>query len=139
MKILSLEQARHLFQTARIARLGCVVNGEPYVVPINCYLDGEALYSHSLPGMKIEALRTTGRACIQVDDIESDLRWRSAIAFGSFEEITKPNERADVLSKLLRKFPLLTPVESAVVADGSPPQIIVFRVKIDRLTAVSEG
>jgi uncharacterized protein len=139
MKILEVEQARHLFQTARIARLGCVVNGEPYVVPINCYLDGEALYSHSLPGTKINALRTTRRACIQVDDIESDLRWRSAIAFGSFEEITKQNERADVLAKLLRRFPMLTPVESALVADGSPPEIIVFRVKIDRLTAVSEG
>lgn len=139
MKILQAEQARHLFQTARIARLGCVVNGEPYVVPINCYLDGEALYSHSLPGTKIEALRTTRRACIQVDDIESDLRWRSAIAFGTFEEITKPNERADVLAKLLRRFPMLTPVESALVVDGSPPEVIVFRVKIDRLTAVSEG
>jgi uncharacterized protein len=139
MKILEVEQARHLFQTARIARLGCVVNGEPYVVPINCYLDGEALYSHSLPGTKINALRKTRRACIQVDDIESDLRWRSAIAFGSFEEITKQNERADVLAKLLRRFPMLTPVESALVADGSPPEIIVFRVKIDRLTAVSEG
>lgn len=139
MKVLTDEQARDLFQSARVARLGCVVNGEPYVVPINCYLSGHALYSHSLPGMKIDALRDTARACVQVDDIESDLHWRSAIAFGSYEEITKANERADVLTRLLRRFPMLTPVESALVADGSPPAVIVFRVNIERLTGVSEG
>ena len=139
MKMLSHDQARELFQSARVARLGCIVNGEPYVVPINCYLEGDALYSHSLPGTKIDALRATPRACIQIDEIESDLRWRSAIAFGRFEEVTKPSERHDVLTRLLRRFPMLTPVESALVADGSIPEVIVFRVNIERLTGVSEG
>ena len=139
MKMLSHDQARELFQLAHVARLGCIVNGEPYVVPINCYLEGDALYSHSLPGTKIDALRATPRACIQVDEIESDLRWRSAIAFGRFEEVTKPSERHDVLTRLLRRFPMLTPVESALVADGSTPEVIVFRVNIERLTGVSEG
>ena len=139
MKMLNHDQARNLFQSARIVRLGCIVNGEPYVVPINCYLEDEALYSHSLPGTKIDALRATQRACVQIDEIESDLRWKSAIAFGAYEEITKPNERADVLARLLRRFPMLTPVESALVADGSPPEVIVFRVNIERLTGVAEG
>jgi len=139
MKILSREQARTLLESARVVRLGCVVNGEPYVVPINCYLEGESLYSHSLPGTKIDALRKTKRACIQVDEIESDLRWRSAIAFGAYEEITNSHERAGILAKLLHRFPMLTPVESALVADGSPPEVIVYRINIERLTAVAEG
>ena len=139
MKVLTTEQARTLFQSASVVRLGCIVNGEPYVVPINCYLEKEALYSHSLPGVKIDALRATRRACVQVDEIESDLRWRSALAFGAYEEITKPNERAEVLARLLRRFPMLTPVESALVADGSVAEVIVFRINIERLTGVSEG
>ena len=139
MKMLSNEEARRLFDVARVARLGCVVNGGPYLVPINCHLEGDYLYSHSLPGLKIKGLRENPRACVQVDEIESDLHWRSAIAFGKYEEITKPNERADVLTKLLRKFPLLTPVESAIVVDGAPPEVIVFRISIERLTGVSEG
>jgi hypothetical protein len=139
MKMLSNEEARRLFQTARVVRLGCIVNGEPYVVPINCHLEGDHLYSHSLSGLKISGLRENPHACVQVDEIESDLRWRSAIAFGKYEEITKPNERADVLSGLLRKFPMLTPVESAIAIDGSAPEVIVFRIKIERLTGVSEG
>ena len=139
IKMLSDDEARNLFHKARVARLGCIVNGEPYVVPINCHLDGDHLYSHSLSGAKISGMRENPRACVQVDEIESDLRWRSAIAFGKYEEITKSNERADVLTGLLRKFPLLTPVESAIAIDGSAPEVIVFRIKIERLTGVSEG
>ena len=99
MKMLSDDEARNLFQSARVARLGCIVNNEPYVVPINCHLEDDCLYSHSLPGLKISGLRENPRACVQVDHIESDLHWRSAIAFGKFEEITKPGERADVLRR----------------------------------------
>jgi nitroimidazol reductase NimA-like FMN-containing flavoprotein (pyridoxamine 5'-phosphate oxidase superfamily) len=139
MKMLSDETARHLFQEARVVRLGCIVKGEPYVVPINCHLEGDYLYSHSLYGLKILGLRENPRACVQVDEIESDLRWKSAMAFGTFEEVTKSTERADILTKLLRRFPLLTPVESAIAIDGSSPEVIVFRIKIERLTGVSEG
>jgi nitroimidazol reductase NimA-like FMN-containing flavoprotein (pyridoxamine 5'-phosphate oxidase superfamily) len=139
MKTLNNEEARRLLQTARVARLACIVKDEPYVVPINCHLEGNYLYSHSLPGLKIAGLRENPNACVQVDEIESDLRWRSAIAFGEYEEITKPSERAEILNKLLRRFPMLTPVESAIAVDGSAPEVIVFRIKIERLTGVSEG
>jgi len=139
MKMLTDEEARQLFESARVVRLGCIVNGEPYVVPINCHLEGNHLYSHSLAGLKIAGLRENPHACVQVDEIETDLQWRSAIAFGKYEEITKPDARADVLSTLLRKFPLLTPVESAIAIDGISAEIIVFRINIERLTGVSEG
>lgn len=139
MKMLSNDEARSLFYGAKIARLGCIVDGQPYVVPINCHLEGEHLYSHSLPGMKITGLRENPRACVQVDEIESDLRWRSAIAFGTYQEFTSRDERANVLAKLLRKFPMLTPVESAIAVDASSPEVIVFSIKIERLTGVSEG
>jgi nitroimidazol reductase NimA-like FMN-containing flavoprotein (pyridoxamine 5'-phosphate oxidase superfamily) len=139
MKMLTDQESRRLFQSARVARLGCIVNGEPYVVPINCQLEDDCLYSHSLPGLKISGLRENPRACIQVDEIESDLHWRSAIAFGKFEEISKPNERAEVLNKLLHTFPMLTPVESAIASDGGAPEAIVFKIRIERITGVSEG
>lgn len=139
MTMLNEIEAQKVLQSARVARLGCVVNGEPYVVPISCHLEDDCLYSHSLPGLKISGLRENPRACVQVDEIESDLHWRSAIAFGKFEEITKSNEREEILTKLLRKFPLLTPVESAIAVDASTPPVIVFRIRIDRLTGVSEG
>ncbi|HET9525212.1 MAG TPA: pyridoxamine 5'-phosphate oxidase family protein [Pyrinomonadaceae bacterium] len=139
IKMLSDDDARRLFESARVARLGCIVDGGPYVVPINCILEGNNLYSHSLRGLKISALRENRRACVQVDDIESDIAWRSAIAFGNFEEVTNPNERADILNKLFRVFPSLTPVESTIALDGLAQEVIVFRIKVERFTAVSEG
>ena len=138
LKTLNNDEARNLFRTARVARLGCIVNGEPYVVPITCLLQNNYLYSHSLNGMKIAALRENPRACVQVDEIDSELSWRSAIAFGKYEEVTNPDERAEVLNKLFRLFPMLTPVESTIALDGLAQEVIVFRIRIDRLTAVSE-
>ena len=139
MRMLSREESRRLLQTARVGRLGCIVNGEPYVVPLNYRWEGDYLYSHSLPGLKITGLRENPNACVQVDEMETDLHWRSAIGFGKYEEITKPTERADILNRLLRSFPMLTPVESAIAVDGLTPEVIVFRIKIERVTGVSEG
>jgi uncharacterized protein len=139
MRELFKEEARELLSAGRIGRLGCVDNGEPYVVPINYVLQGESIYSHSLPGRKIDVLRAYPRACLQVDEIENDFDWRSVIAFGNFEEIHTPSERRSILSKLLARFPLLTPVESVMAQDAAAPDSVVFRIRIDRITGVTEG
>jgi nitroimidazol reductase NimA-like FMN-containing flavoprotein (pyridoxamine 5'-phosphate oxidase superfamily) len=130
--------ARALLSKSSVGRLGCVQADEPYVVPINYYFDGRAIYSHSLPGRKIDALRAHPRACIQVDKIENELHWQSAIAFGRFEEIDNESERAEVMRELLARFPMLTAVESRGVNQGRTPEALVFRIQVDRVTGVSE-
>ena len=139
MRALLEEEARELLSTCRVGRLGCVDNGEPYVVPINYVFEDGSVYSHSLPGRKIEALRANPRACLQVDEIENDFDWRSVIAYGNFEEIRVPSDRRSILSKLLARFPLLTPVESLMAQDAGAPDSVVFRIRIDRITGVAEG
>lgn len=137
-KPLSVEEAFELLSAGKIGRLGCVDNGEPYVVPINYVFADGFVYSHSLPGRKIEALRVNPRACLQVDVIESEFAWRSVIAYGNFEEVRVLSERREILSKLLARFPRLTPVESVMVHDAGPPETIVYRIRVDRLTGVAE-
>ena len=127
-----------LLSAGRIGRLGCVFEGEPYVLPLNYMFDNGSIYSHPLPGRKIQVLRIHPRACLQVDEMTDDLHWRSVIAFGDFEEIDEQSERTRILRKLLQRFPLLTPVESRVVQDAAPPALVVFRIRIDRLTGVAE-
>ena len=139
MKTLLEDEARGLLSAAKIGRLGCVANGEPYVVPINYVFEDESIYSHSSPGRKIDALRAHPRACLQVDKIENDFEWRSVIAYGNFEEIRVPSDRRVILSKLLARFPLLTPVESLTAQDAGAPDSVVFRIRIDRITGVAEG
>lgn len=138
IKTLSLSEARDLLRERRLARLGCIIDGEPYVVPVNYYLDGDCAYVHSLPGRKIEALRLNPRACLQVDDIKDDIVWRSALAYGTYEEIKNPDERARVMNAFYERFPLLTPVESAIVQDAAPPAVIVFRIRINEVSGIKE-
>ena len=132
------DESRSVLSAARVARLGCIVDDGPYIVPINYYFEDGCAYSHSLPGLKISALRDNPRACVQVDDIESDMKWRSVLAFGNFEEIANPSERKYILGKLLNRFPMLTPVETAIARDAGPPPVIVFRIRIDRVTGLAE-
>jgi len=130
--------AFYVIRNSKVGRLGCIDNDEPYVVPINYLLEGGSIYSHSLPGKKIQAMRTHPRVCFQVDQIDDEYRWRSAIAFGMFEEISQPLERTSIIAKLLSRFPHLTPVESAIVHDAAAPDSVVFRIVVDRVTGVEE-
>ena len=138
-RMLSEMEARNLIAGGRIGRLGCVANGEPYVVPINYVFEDGSIYSHSLPGRKIDALRANPRSCLQLDEIENNFEWRSVIAYGNFEEIRIPSERSSILSKLLGRFPQLTPVESVMARDAGAPDSVVFRIIVDRITGEQEG
>ena len=132
-------EAKVLLLGGRVGRLGCIADGEPYVVPINYVFEGDFVYSHSLPGKKVDALRVHPRVCLQVDEIDSDVEWRSVIAYGIYEEVHTPAERAAILHKLLSRFPKLTPVESVAAQDAAAPDPVAFRIRVDRINGVAEG
>ncbi|MEK6406140.1 MAG: pyridoxamine 5'-phosphate oxidase family protein [Acidobacteriota bacterium] len=134
---LSQEGARALLTESRVGRLGVVYEGGPYVVPVNYVFDGENIYVHSLPGRKLEALRANPRACLQVDEVTDSYHWRSAIAFGAYEEVTDPNERDRAVRALQARFPNLTPVESVPVHDGQS-SVVIFRIRIREISGVGE-
>ena len=137
-RVLSENEAREVIQSGKIGRLGCIDKDEPYVVPINYIVDDGSIYSHSLPGKKIDVLRANPRACLQVDRIVDDFQWRSAIAFGRFEEIRLSQDRRAILERLLARFPNLTPVESTIGQDAGTADSVVFRIMIDRITGMEE-
>ena len=139
IKKLDDDEARDLLSEERIGRLGCVDDGEPYVVPVNYIYDGECALVHSLPGRKIIAMRSNPRACLQVDRIESDFGWKSVIAYGLYEEVTNKADRTRALDDLLKRFPQLTPVETLIAEDAMAPDPIVFRIRVDRLTGISQS
>lgn len=131
-------EAQALLSRASLARLGCVVDGDPYIVPVNYFFEDGCAYIHSLPGQKIAALRAYPRACLQVDEIEDVCHWRSVLAVGSFEEITNPYERAAALNELFKRFPMMTPIEAAIAQDATPPSVVVFRIRIEKICGVGE-
>lgn len=139
IKDLSQEKARDMLRRSRIARLGCIFDGAPYVVPVNYLFDGEHVLVHSLPGRKISAMRENPRVCLQVDEIDDELSWKSVMAFGHYEEITDADERSYAMNRLLSNFPRLTPVESVMADDAGTPAPIVFRIRLDKLSGLCEG
>jgi nitroimidazol reductase NimA-like FMN-containing flavoprotein (pyridoxamine 5'-phosphate oxidase superfamily) len=138
-RVLGDDEAHEVITAGKVGRLGCIDKDEPYVVPINYLVDEGSIYSHSLPGRKIDAMRAHPRVCLQVDQIDDDFHWLSVIAYGNFEEIRVPSDRRSILSKLLAHFPLLTPVESVIAQDANAPSSIVFRIIVERVTGLAEG
>lgn len=137
-KVLNERDAWDIIKSGKLGRLGCVDGEDPYVVPINYIAIEGHIYSHSLAGRKIQALRRHSRACLQVDRIRDDFHWQSAIAFGSYEEIRNDSERRTVLRKILEGFPKLTPVESELSRDAEPPLIVVYRIRVEHVSGVAE-
>jgi hypothetical protein len=125
-----------ILHRGNLGRLGCIADGEPYVVPVNYFFDGKDIYIHSLPGKKINALRDIPRACLQVDEITDAYHWRSVIAYGNYEEIFDEQEREEILTKLFTRLPHLTPVESRLMKGLK--ETIIFRIRTDEITGVGE-
>ena len=66
----------HLGQR-RLARLACVHEGQPYIVPIYCVhdrptADEDYLYSFSTVGQKIEWMRANPLVCVEFDEYDTE-------------------------------------------------------------------
>lgn len=133
---LPLSDATSILQKANLGRLGCIANGEPYVIPVNYYFDGTHIFVHSMPGKKINALRANPRACLQVDDIVDSYNWRSVIAYGNYEEVAEESDREQILEEIFKNVPQLTPVESKMAKSNE--KTIIFRLVVDQITGVGE-
>ena len=129
-------ESRELLLNQNIGRLGCCSENMPYVIPVNYFFDGEDIYVHSMPGRKIQILRANPRVCLQVDEIKDTFNWLSVIAFGLFEEIHDTAERDRILAAMFQRLPHMTPVESK--ARDSMSEVIVFRIRVEQITGVSE-
>lgn len=137
---LSDKDAREFLSGEHFAHLGCVLDGKvPYVVPVNYLMKGDSIYIHSVEGTKLEALRENPNACVQVERVRNPYNWKSAIAFGTFEEVEDPAIRSAVIDELLTYFRTLTPVEGLEAQRGPATDAVVFKVKIRKLTGVSEN
>jgi nitroimidazol reductase NimA-like FMN-containing flavoprotein (pyridoxamine 5'-phosphate oxidase superfamily) len=136
---LSAEEARTQLAAEAYGHLGCIVDDEPYVVPINYVFADGCLYVHSLPGRKVDGMRELPRVCLQVERIRSQYRWRSVQAFGEFEEITDDDERERAFDLLFARFPRLTPADSVRGRGRLGEPTIAFRIRIDRVVGVGEG
>lgn len=125
---------------ARLGRLACAKDGQPYVVPIYFAYAENHLYAFSMPGKKIEWMRANPLLSVLVEERQQGREWKSVVVDGRYEELpdrigykVQRDHAWSLLSKHVNWWEpgALKPV-TAPVADNS--DYVFFRVFVDQLS-----
>jgi uncharacterized protein len=83
------EECCRVLAGARLTRLACAQDNQPYVVPIYLAYDEVlgCLYGFTTPGQKVKWMRANPLVCVEVDEFAADDRWVSVIGMGRYEEL----------------------------------------------------
>ncbi|NLS08300.1 pyridoxamine 5'-phosphate oxidase family protein [Rhizobium sp. P32RR-XVIII] len=87
VKDMTRQESMEVISSGHLAHLACCKGDRPYVVPIYYALDGNCLYSFSIPGKKIEWLRDNPHACILVERFRDAQSWKSVVISGHYQEL----------------------------------------------------
>jgi len=115
---MSREECLRVLAGARLARLACAHENQPYVVPVSLAYDEASgcLYGFTTLGQKIEWMRANPLVCVEVDEVAGYDQWVSVLAFGRYEELPESPESDDVRLKAPerpRRFGVAVPAWSA--------------------------
>lgn len=85
--LLGKDEIERILENGMVGHLGCHAGGRTYVVPITyAYADG-CIYGHTAEGLKLAMMRQNPEVCLEVDEVVGPSKWRSVIAWGTFEEL----------------------------------------------------
>lgn len=134
---MTAEECRELLARTHIARLACVGNSQPYVIPIHIDFHRDFLYGFATEGLKIEWMRKNPLVCLEVDDFSSPTRWATVVVFGQYEELPHVPEYEDlrrVAEGLFQKHPMWWQPAAVPLPGHQQRPSIVYRIRIDRMT-----
>jgi nitroimidazol reductase NimA-like FMN-containing flavoprotein (pyridoxamine 5'-phosphate oxidase superfamily) len=137
------EEIEGLLKEQVTGRIACGTDGNIYIVPINYVYNGADIYAHSAQGKKIDMMRKNPEVCFEVDDIQSIFRWKSVVAWGTFEEITDMDEKERVMQAIIHRIMPLSqnapdhPSHGITEKDsdiGSKVELIIYKIKLGKKT-----
>jgi nitroimidazol reductase NimA-like FMN-containing flavoprotein (pyridoxamine 5'-phosphate oxidase superfamily) len=129
-----------LLKRARVARLGYVHEGQPYILPMLFAYSVDDLYSFSTEGQKIAWMRANPRVCVEVDDLVTTQQWETVIVLGRYEELPPTEEheasRARAYALIQKRPAWWEPGYVRTIVDGSerPLETLYFRIRIDQIS-----
>ncbi len=96
---------------ARVGRLGLVVDGAPYIVPVGFgYADGEIFFHTCREGLKMEVMARNPDVCFEADEAISDGSLaKSVVAFGRVEILHAEKRMLPYLQTLIDKYRVPVP------------------------------
>lgn len=140
IKALSALECAKILAAGRFAHLACADGNQPYIVPIYLAYADNHLYGFSMPGHKIECMRSNPHVCVQVDERGQGPEWKSVIVQGRYQELDNSPEleqERDHAWRLLSKNPIwwepgsLRPVEPGA---SDHYEHVFFRILVDEIT-----
>jgi nitroimidazol reductase NimA-like FMN-containing flavoprotein (pyridoxamine 5'-phosphate oxidase superfamily) len=87
---------------AKLGRLACAHECQPYVVPIYFAYGSRCLYGFTTPGKKVEWMRSNPLVCVELDEVDDSDQWMSIVIFGKYEEL--PDTPQDHIHALGRRI-----------------------------------
>ena len=78
-----------LLKKVGYGHLGCINEGNPYVMPMHYYLKESVIYLFTTEGMKSHDMDANPAVCLQVEEIKDSKHWRSAVITGRAEHLTE--------------------------------------------------
>ena len=126
-----------LLRTEQLGRIGYQADGRTHIVPVSYVYDGESVYALSSEGAKIRAMRENPSVCFEVEHVERWYNWRTALVWGTFEELHGDDaERAYGL--IHSRLTPLVEFESRASAGGNapPPDVaakhfVLYRIRVE--------
>ncbi len=137
---LSDEQCRETLRRARLGRIACAKDGQPYIVPFSfAFNDSDALYGFSTVGQKIEWMRANPKVCVEVEDIADKQNWTTLVIFGRYIEMPDDpsfDDERTAARELLAKSPTWWQPAYFVGVERSDFEEIpvFFKIKIEKMT-----
>jgi nitroimidazol reductase NimA-like FMN-containing flavoprotein (pyridoxamine 5'-phosphate oxidase superfamily) len=133
MREMAEAEASEFVTNNKFGVLSLADGGRAYGLPLFYGFDGQALYFHVHPGLKLDYMRATREACFTIVRVMTLDDWASVQAFGPLEPIRDPDELLAATQALMR-LPL--PPEWGETAYGAPrrsPEMVAgYRLRVVR-------
>lgn len=142
IKNLNSAESIKLLERNRFGHLACHVKDGIYLVPITYAFEDGYIYSHSKLGQKIKMMRKSPQVCVQVEEVQDFFRWKSVIAWGTFEEL-KGDDAKIAMRRLIQKVTIgeRNNRKSELETDFAAllEMAVIYRIKIEHSTGRYEG
>ena len=130
-------ECRAILAETNLARLGCALDNQPYVVPIHVDFHDAYLYGFAMLGKKIEWMRQNPLVCLEMDHLKNDWEWVTVLVFGSYEELPDiPDYQypRSVAQRLFERHPLWWEPCAVPLAGRRESSRILFRILITHMS-----
>ncbi|ATL48736.1 pyridoxamine 5'-phosphate oxidase [Chitinophaga caeni] len=101
---LTREEIDAVLESSINGRIGYTDGTKIYIVPVSYAYSSDYLVLHSKEGHKISSMRLHPSVCFEVDQIHDQVKWKSVVLWGEFEEIMDPKERYYAMKFLVSRI-----------------------------------